>query len=352
LINPANVTSKQRGTRKEADAFLIQARHEVAGGVHTAASKSPTVAAAGEAWIEQGEADGLEPSTIRQYRQHLSLHIAPFIGKMKLADLTPAAVADFREQLRKAGRSPAMQKRAVGSLGALLADAIARGQVQRNAVRDATRSTRRHARLQKRHQRRLEVGVDIPSKDEIRAMIGAAKGRWRPLIITAVFTGLRASELRGLRWADINLNSASLTVRQRADRWNTIGSPKTDASKRDVPLAPLAVNALREWRLACPMGDHDLIFPNRRGGVLALVDIHRHGLRPLQRAASVRDYGMHALRHAAASLFIEQGFGPKRIQALMGHSSIQVTFDVYGHLFPAPADDQAAMAQLQARLVG
>jgi integrase len=62
-------------------------------------------------------------------------------------------------------------------------------------------------------------------------------------------------------------------------------------------------------------------------------------------------YGLHSFRHAAASLFIEQGFGPKRVQSLMGHSTIQMTFDVYGHLWPAAADDQAAMTQLQARLL-
>ncbi len=63
-------------------------------------------------------------------------------------------------------------------------------------------------------------------------------------------------------------------------------------------------------------------------------------------------YGLHSLRHAAASLFIEQGFSPKRVQTLMGHSSIQMTFDTYGHLFPAADDDRVAMSQLQARLVG
>jgi len=63
-------------------------------------------------------------------------------------------------------------------------------------------------------------------------------------------------------------------------------------------------------------------------------------------------YGMHSLRHAAASLFIEQGFTPKKVQALMGHSSIQMTFDTYGHLFPSQESDQEAMRQLQARLVG
>jgi integrase len=63
-------------------------------------------------------------------------------------------------------------------------------------------------------------------------------------------------------------------------------------------------------------------------------------------------YGLHSLRHAAASLFIEQGFPPKRVQALMGHSSIQVTFDTYGHLFPSEAEDRVAMGELQMRLIG
>ena len=63
-------------------------------------------------------------------------------------------------------------------------------------------------------------------------------------------------------------------------------------------------------------------------------------------------YGLHSFRHTAASLFIEQGFSPKRVQALMGHSTIQMTFDTYGHLFPSAADDQVAMGQMQARLIG
>ena len=62
-------------------------------------------------------------------------------------------------------------------------------------------------------------------------------------------------------------------------------------------------------------------------------------------------YGLHSLRHAAASLFIEQGFSPKRVQALLGHSTIQMTFDVYGHLFPSADGDQVAMSHLQARLL-
>ncbi len=241
------------------------------------------------------------------------------------------------------------------------------GKVARNVVRERSRETRRQNRIDRRHDKRLQVGVDIPSKEDIRAMLTHAQGRWRPLIVTAVFTGLRASELRGLQWGDVDLEAGQqLTVRQRADRWGTIGSPKSHAGKRTVPLAPMVVNALKEWWPACPEGAAGLVFPNTKGNVDSLPNMHRRGLGALQIAAGIatpgRDkkgkpvmkpkYGLHSLRHAAASLFIEQGFSPKRVQTLMGHSSIQMTFDTYGHLFPAADDDRVAMSQLQARLVG
>jgi integrase len=346
-------------TQKAAKAWLVETQHEVKQGVHTPASSSITVADAGELWIAQAETDGLEASTLAQYRQHLKLHIEPFLGRVKLAELAPASVHGFRNTLIREGRSRVMAKKAAGSLGAILATAMANGKVSRNVVREQARQHgARQRRLEKRHKKQLEVGVDIPTKDEIRGMLAHAQGRWRPLIATAILTGLRASELRGLTWDDVDLDDEVLTVRQRADRWNTIGSPKSDSGKREVPLAPMVVNALKEWRLTCPKGKLGLVFPNGVGNVESLPNIHRRGLGPLEAIAGITKdrrhpkYGLHALRHAAASLFIEQSFTPKRVQALMGHSTIQVTFDTYGHLFPSQADDQAAMRQLQARLVG
>jgi integrase len=342
-------------TQKQAKAFLTETLHEVKRGVHTPASESITVAEAGRAWIAQAETDGLERSTVRQYRQHLDLHIAPFLGAVKLAQLTPGMVQEFRNRLHSEGRSRAMVKRATSSLGAILANAMATSKVARNVVRE--QSQRRQRRIEKRHDARLQVGVDLPAKDEIRTMLNCARGRWRPLLIMAIFTGLRASELRGLRWGDVDLSEATVTVRQRADRWNRIGPPKSDAARRTVPLAPLVVNTLREWQLACPKSELDLVFPNGSGRPEQVAAIHYRGLGPLQRAAAITDsdkpkYGLHSLRHAAASLFIEEGFSPKRVQALMGHSTIQMTFDTYGHLFPSEADDQERMGRVQARLVG
>jgi integrase len=183
----------------------------------------------------------------------------------------------------------------------------------------------------------------------LRALL-AVHGQWRPFILTAIFTGLRASELRGLMWNDIELDRAVLHVRRRADRWNVLGAPKSDSSKRDVPLAPMVVNALKEWKLACPKGELGLVFPTGNGTIWSLPNLYR-SLSPVQEQLIGKAYGLHSFRHAAASLFIAEGFSPKRVQALMGHSSIQVTFDTYGHLFPAP-DEQKKFERLQARLVG
>ena len=98
--------------------------------------------------------------------------------------------------------------------------------------------------------------------------------------------------------------------------------------------------------------------PEHKGKVENAAQHSRRRLGPLhswrpgsRRTSCVRKYGLHSFRHAAASLFIEQGFTPKRVQALMGHSTIQMTFDTYGQLFPSEKDDQMAMQQLQARLV-
>src|SRR5262249_56353992 len=93
----------------------------------------------------------------------------------------------------------------------------------------------------KRSERRLEVGRDIPTPAEIKRIVDAAKGhnaRMHALLLTAALCGLRASELRGLRWTDVDLKAGELHVRQRADRYNIIGAPKSAASLRTIPPAP------------------------------------------------------------------------------------------------------------------
>src|SRR5260370_42528228 len=118
-------------------------------------------------------------------------------------------------------------------------------------------------------------------------MVGGWEGRWRRLILTALFTRVRASELRGLRWLDVDFGKAEIHVQQRADRYNKIDAPKSEAGDRTVPLPPPVLSALREWKLACPKGGLGLVFPNGAGKVETLVNMISRGLGPAQIPAGV-----------------------------------------------------------------
>jgi integrase len=181
------------------------------------------------------------------------------------------------------------------------------------------------------------------------------------LIVTAILSGLRASELRGLKWSNVNFKQKQIEVRQRADRFNQIGNLKSRAALREVPMGPVLIRTLQEWKLAMPhkmKGPEGLVFPNNVGKVETLPTMHNRILLPLQSAAGIArpagqkgpKYGMHSLRHAAASLWIDANKNIKEVQRLMGHSTIAMTLDVYSHLFPTDETDSGA--KLEERLFG
>jgi integrase len=257
-----------------------------------------------------------------------------------------------------------MIRKIVGSLSSLPSGAQQQGLAAHNPVRDLCRNRRRRneRNAEQRQRGKLKVGVDIPKPDEIKAIITHVKRRWRPLLITAIFTGLCASELRGLRWKDIDLKANELHVRQRADRFNEIGKPKSAAGERAVPFGKFVANTLKKWKLASPKSNGDLAFPNGAGNVEALANIINRGLIPAQVAAGVVGEGrakytsLHSLRHFYASWCINRpavgglGLPPKIVQERPGHSSITMTYDRYGHMFPRGDDAEELDAAEEALL--
>ncbi len=216
--------------KKAAVAYHATVAVEIREGRHTADSESITVAEAGRHWIKTGEGNSLERSTLDEYRRHLDMHIVPYLGNVKLSKLTAPMVSEFRTKLREGtpapgqdtgeARSPAMVKKIVGSLSSILADAQESGLVAQNVVRGLT--NRRKKRTKAEQGRKLRAGEDFPTTGEIQAIVAHLDGRWRPVLLVAIFTGLRASELRGLRWEDVDLGKAELHVYQRAERYNEI----------------------------------------------------------------------------------------------------------------------------------
>jgi integrase len=343
--------------KKEADARHATIRVDVAKGIHTPGSKSITIAQAATVWITSVEGERRERSTLAQYQQHIDQHIIPRIGGEKLATLTSPRVEAFRDELLR-DLSRILAKKVLTSLKSILKDARRRGNVAQNVATDVS------IKMDKRGGGRLKVGVDIPTREEVQRIIAHAAGRGRPFLITAIFTGLRASELRGLRWDDVNLNAGEIVVHQRADRYNTIGWPKSKSSARTVPVGPIVMNTLREWKFACPNGKEGLVFPNGSGNIENHGNIVSRLLWPAQIAANVtapngtpKYKGLHAFRHFYASWCINRRADGglelpiKVVQERLGHSSIIMTSDRYGHLFPR-TDDGAELAAAERDIMG
>ncbi|WP_324808737.1 site-specific integrase [Sphingomonas sp. LY29] len=333
--------AKQFARKKDAEAWSTQAAWQVSQGVHTADSQSVTVKQAGDIWIARVEADDRERATVDNYRAILDRHIAPLIGAERLSRLTMPAVRIFADKLLES-RSRPTAARALHHLRMILKEAQGRGLVAQNVALGV--------RLPKAAREKSKV--EIPSKVELKAMLDASGPELRPFVMTAIFTGLRASELRGLVWRNLDLKKGIVTVTQRADRFDQIGLPKSEAAHRSVPLPPALVSELKAWKLRCPISKLDLVFPAAGGGVLNYKNFMTRQFLPMLVKAELKRYGLHALRHAAASAWIHQGIDLKRLQTWMGHGSIQLTIDRYGHLLKDDDRDAALAAAAQRELLG
>jgi len=339
--------SKLFQRRKDADAYLVQVRPLVANNTFLADSESPTVADAARNWIDHctlrcQTKRRMERTTLDYYTLYVRLHLNdPELGiaSKQIARLTRRDVNSFRDKLLLTGRSEHLTRRAVTTLKMVLDHAIDNGYLFAN-VAEGVKVIRAS---------RISYKAPVPSKETIRALIDAASENFKPRIIVSALTGIRASELRGLRWQDIDFEKGFVHVRQRADAYNEMGEPKSSAGYRDIPAGPMVLNALRRWRLRCPRGELGLVFPDAEGAILCHSNTKSAFLR-LQEKVGTR-IRWHDLRHFAVSLWIEQGFTIKEVMTFAGHASVQMTMERYGHLFPSP-NHQKAMADLETKLLG
>tara|TARA_R110000868_G_scaffold394419_1_gene665749 strand:- start:1076 stop:2239 length:1164 start_codon:yes stop_codon:yes gene_type:complete len=351
--------AKQFSRKKDAEEYVLRAQNEVRQGTHTHDRDSITIAVAADMWISVAEAEGLERSTTKRYRELAEIHIKPKIGALKLTALTKPMVQDFRLELLQT-KSRAMASKILRALSAILSNAMQIGAINQNVV----------ATVKVGKTKREAEKIIVPERADLKAMIRAASDTERPLILTAITTGLRSSELRGLRWQDIDLAAGTITVRQRADQWGEIGAPKSEAGKRTIPIPPELVAELKAWKLRSPISRLGLAFPSSTGTPIRHNNMLRRTFFPLQVRAGLGrpamdakgkpkvdedgtpvltgKYGFHALRHAAASGWIESNIDLKRLQVWIGHENIRLTLDTYGHLLK-DADKDAELALMASR---
>jgi integrase len=196
-----------------------------------------------------------------------------------------------------------------------------------------------------------------------RKLLEMAKGsRYEAIYLVALTLGLRRGEVLGLRWSDIDFDGRALRVNQSVQRLSTGSAEKgkkselratetkTDGSRRTIALPDSVVRGLKahrarqaEARLAAGASsqDGDLVFTNATGRPIEPVVLNRDYKSLLKKLELPTTLRFHDLRHSAASLLLSQGVHPRAIMELLGHSSIAVTMNVYGHVMPAMMRDAA-----------
>lgn len=360
--NTAKRRFKQFEKKRDADAYRVKVEGEVSLGIHTADAASITVAEACDIWVRKGEVEELEWGTIKQRKELVNLHIKPLIGQEKLSRLKMPTVEAFRDSLILT-RSRIMANKVVRALSSVLIEAMRQGLVAQNVASDVTVKMRG----------REDAPIEIPDTAVLRSMLEAAQNLGNelpevyPMILLAISAGLRSSELRGLRWPDLDLKAGTVTIRQRADQRGTLGKCKSKAAYRTIPLAPAIVTAFKAWRLRCPNSDLDLVFPNEAGRPIFPNNLREGRWLPILKAIGAATdtgkqdkkgrtiwelkWGMHDLRHACASRWIKQKIDLKRLTTWLGHSSVQITLDIYGHLIKDEEEDAAIVTAANAELM-
>ena len=172
---------------------------------------------------------------------------------------------------------------------------------------------------------------EFPLECARRRLLAASEEPIRTIVLIAVMTGLRIGEILALRWGRINLAAGTLRVEETCYK-GTFGTPKTRASRREVPLTPGVVQALQARRASCrDIADGALVFSTRLGTPLAAKNLRRRQLHPASQQAGLGSLDWHSLRHTHGTLLHEQGTPLRVAQAQLGHSHMTTTLQIYTH---------------------
>ncbi len=327
-------------SEREVLAKRDQVRNQLAKGVNLA-DPPRTVEQWLNEWLQTIKVgDGTSASTLARYGQIVRVHLTPLIGRIKLASLAPRDVQLMVSQLRQTA-APVSVIKIHGVLRNALSDAERMDLVPRNVAK-AVRS----AKLPRTERRAL-------TPDEALTLLGQLQGDHLEIVfIVALSTGLRRGEVLGLRWQDVDLPGRALFVRQTVQRVHgelQLFPPKTHRSTRPIPLSEVTLSALLAQRarqiedsllVGVAWEDHGLVFASHLGTPLEPRNVNRR-FGTARAAAGQELVRLHDLRHAFATFLLDQGEELRTVMDLLGHSTIRLTADTYGHVLPSRARSAA-----------
>ena len=321
-------------TKREAEAELNRQLHQVEHGADAFPSNM-TLADFAVRWLEHQESR-LRPLTHDRYKRLMEREILPLLGSVRLSKLRPAHVQQLLDRMTKKGAAPRTVLQARAVLGSAVSTAVSWGLISVNPVRSVKPPRIERARL------------DIPTGEHLRRLMNAARGTvWEAPIILAATTGMRRSEVLGLRWADVDLKAGRVrvtrTLQRSPDRTLQFFDPKTTRARREIVLpsfvppillehgkaqAERKLLAGPEWQdfdLVCERGDGRPMDPDSFGHAFKRLAADA-GISPKTR--------LHDIRHGVATVLLEEQVHPAVASAVLGHASESFTMATYQHVTP------------------
>lgn len=310
-----------KGTKKEAERFLVEKISEIEKGIFVD-SKKMTIGEYFDYWYKQSCITKLSPTTYESYKRNIDKYIIKYLGNIRLENLLPLQLQSFYNTL-----SETLSNTTIIYIHRIIHSALNQAMKWDLVVRN------------------VADNVEIPKKDKYQAtilnnkqvskLINAIKDTYIYIpVMIAISTGMRRGEVLGLTWNNIDLEKATLNVVQAVyptKNGLTVLPPKTKTSIRKISLPPTLVKILREYKkksnsvYVCTLEDGTLISPSSLN----------HKFKQILEDNNLPSIRFHDLRHSHASLLLSQGVQAKLISERLGHSNINITMDLYSHIYEA-----------------
>jgi len=328
-------------TRREVQEKLKVALHEQQQGT-LVTSPQQSLKQFLEQWVEQVCEPTLRITTYVQYRSVVHHHLIPAFGHISLQKLTPEMIQAFYRKKLDEGKKPGTVGFIHAVLRRALGDAVRWGLVMRNVAKLVTIP----------HVERREAQV-LTAEQAKKLLEVARSSSLDALLVLALTTGMRRGEILALRWSDVDLVHGMLFIRRTMTRVGGYGlvenEAKTKSSRRRIVLSAVVVEAFKrhqaqqeQVKVAVGAGwqDKGIVFPDKDGGLWSPDRMVRR-FDKLLKQIGLPHMHFHDLRHSAATILLAAGVHPKKVQELLGHSSITITMDVYSHVLPSMQQDVA-----------
>ncbi|MGH7481432.1 MAG: tyrosine-type recombinase/integrase [Longimicrobiales bacterium] len=323
-------------TLAEARAWRSEAQTAIRRGTLGAPSQT-TLREAADAWLEGARAgsirnrsgDCYKPSVVRGYETSLRLRVLPELGTRKFSEIRRSDVQDVADRLLGQGLDPWTIRNTLMPLRAIYRRAIARGDTAVNPTRGLELPAVRGKRDR------------IVSPEEAEALLAVLPEGDRALWATALYGGLRRGELQALRWDDVDLANGVIRVERAWDVQEGPIEPKSRAGRRKVPIPAVLRDYLVEHRHGRP-GAIGHVFGRPDGKAFDGTTVDARA-KAAWRRADLKPITLHEARHAFASLMVAAGVNAKALATYMGHSSVTITLDRYGHLMPGNESEAATL---------